>query len=166
MAAVGSTPAIQAAVQAGVAHVVHEYDHDPSVTAYGAEAAQALGFEPALIHKTLVVDVERNGRRELVVAVVPVDAQLDLKALATAVDGKRAEMAAPAAAERSSGYVVGGISPLGQRKPLLTVIDEDAVLHDTIHVSAGRRGLEIELAAEDLRSLTNGIFAAIARRQH
>ncbi len=161
---VGSTPAIQAAVAAGVAHVVHEYEHDPSVTSYGAEAAAALGFDPALIHKTLMVDVERNGKRELVVAVVPVNTQLDLKALATAVDGKRAEMANPAAAERSSGYVVGGISPLGQRKPLFTVIDEEAILYDTIHVSAGRRGLEIELAAEDLRALTNGIFAPIAKR--
>ena len=158
------TPAILAAVRAGVAHRVHEYHHDPSVTSYGEEAAAALGFDPALIHKTLVADVERNGKRELVVAVVPVDAQLDLKALATAVNGKRAEMAKAAVAERSTGYVVGGISPLGQRKPLLTVIDEDAVLYDTIHVSAGRRGLEIELSAEDLRALTNGMFAAIAKR--
>ena len=160
-----STPAIQAALRAGIAHTVHEYEHDPSVTSYGDEAAAALGFDPARIHKTLVVDVERNGRRELVVAVVPVDAQLDLKALATAVDGKRAEMASATAAERSSGYVVGGISPLGQRKPLLTVIDEDATLYETVHVSAGRRGLEIELAADDLCALTNGRFAAIAKRQ-
>ena len=160
----GSTPAIQVVVAAGLRHVVHEYEHDPSVTSYGAEAAAALGFDPSLIHKTLMVDVERHGKRELVVAVVPVNSQLDLKALATAVDGKRAEMAAPAAAERSSGYVVGGISPLGQRKPLLTVIDEDAILHETIHVSAGRRGLEIELAAEDLAELTRAIFAPIAKR--
>ena len=161
--AVGSTPAIQAAVAAGISHTVHEYEHDPSVTSYGAEAAAALGVDPALIHKTLMVDVERHGRRELVVAVVPVSRQLDLKALATAVDGKRAEMASATAAERSSGYVVGGISPLGQRKPLMTVIDEDAILYDTIHVSAGRRGLEIELAAEDLRALTNGVFAPISK---
>lgn len=164
MSGVGSTPAIQAVREADVTYKVHEYEHDPSVTSYGEEAAAALGFDPAMIHKTLVVDVERAGKRELVVAVVPVDAQLDLKALATAIDGKRAEMASVTAAERSSGYVVGGISPLGQRKPLLTVIDEDAILYDTIHVSAGRRGLEIELAAEDLRALTNGIFAAIAKR--
>jgi Cys-tRNA(Pro)/Cys-tRNA(Cys) deacylase len=161
---IGSTPAIAAAAAAGVRHVVHEYHHDPSVTSYGNEAAMALGIDPALVHKTLMVDVERNGRRELIVAVVPVNAQLDLKALATAVEGKRAEMATPAAAERSSGYVVGGISALGQRKPLITVIDEEAILYDTIHVSAGRRGLEIELAAEDLRALTNGIFAPIAKR--
>ncbi len=164
MATTGSTPAIQVAVKAGVAHTVHEYAHDPSVMSYGLEAAKALGFEPQRIHKTLVVELDRHGHRELVVAVVPVDAQLDLKALATAVDGKRAEMASPTAAERSSGYVVGGISPLGQRKPLLTVIDEDAILYETIHVSAGRRGLEIELAASDLCALTNATFAAIAKR--
>jgi Cys-tRNA(Pro)/Cys-tRNA(Cys) deacylase len=159
-----STPAIQAAIRAGISYTVHEYAHDPSVTSYGNEAAAALGFDATQIHKTLIVDLERSGKRELVVAVVPVSGQLDLKALAIAVDGKRAEMADVAAAERSSGYVVGGISPLGQRKALLTVIDEDAILYDTIHVSAGRRGLEIELAAIDLCALTNGIFAPIAKR--
>ncbi len=149
---------------AGVTHRVHEYAHDPSAESYGSEAAQALGVEPARVHKTLVVTVERNGRWELAVGVVPVDAQLDLKALATALGAKRADMAKATDAERSTGYVLGGISPLGQRKALATVIDEDAILHDTIFVSAGRRGLEIELAADVLRALTNALYAPIAKR--
>ncbi len=149
---------------AGVTHRVHEYAHDPSAESYGSEAAQALGVEPARVHKTLVVTVERNGRWELAVGVVPVDAQLDLKALATALGAKRADMAKATDVERSTGYVLGGISPLGQRKALATVIDEDAILHDTIFVSAGRRGLEIELAADVLRALTNALYAPIAKR--
>ena len=114
------------------------------------------------VFKTLVAQIERNGRTELVVAVVPVDCLLDLKLLAAALGVKRAEMAAVAAAERSSGYVVGGISPLGQRRVLSTVIDESVFLHDTVFVSAGRRGLEIELAPVDLVSLTTAVVAVIA----
>jgi Cys-tRNA(Pro)/Cys-tRNA(Cys) deacylase len=149
---------------AGVAHHLHGYAHDPSAESYGSEAAQALGVEPARVHKTLVLTVERNGRWELAVGVVPVDAQLDLKAVATALGAKRADMAKVADVERSTGYVLGGISPLGQRKALPTVIDEDAMLHDTIFVSGGRRGLEIELVADALCALTNAIYAPIAKR--
>ena len=149
---------------AGVTHQLHEYAHDPSAESYGSEAAQALGVEPARVHKTLVVTVERNGRWELAVGVVPVDAQLDLKAVATALGAKRADMAKVADVERSTGYVLGGISPLGQRKALPTVIDEDAMLHDTIFVSGGRRGLEIELVADALCALTKAVYAPIAKR--
>jgi Cys-tRNA(Pro)/Cys-tRNA(Cys) deacylase len=163
------TPATAAADAAGISYRMHAYEHDPSSVSdgslsYGAEAAEALGIAAGRVHKTLVASVERPLRAELVVAVVPVDAQLDLKALALAVGSKRADMANAADAERSSGYVLGGISPLGQRKALTTVIDEDAMLFDTIYVSAGRRGLEIELAADDLLTLTNAIYAPIAKR--
>lgn len=149
-----ATPAIAAAQRAGVAFTVHEYVHDPRVASYGEEAAEALGLDPERVFKTLVVDVDG----ELTVALVPVNAQLDLRAL-----GKRVAMADMKLAERTTGYVAGGISPLGQRKALPTVIDETAELYDTIHVSAGRRGLEIELAAADLAALTGARFAAIAR---
>jgi Cys-tRNA(Pro)/Cys-tRNA(Cys) deacylase len=150
----GSTPAIAAAQRAGVAFTVHEYAHDPRAASYGEEAAEALGLDPERVFKTLVVDVDG----ELTVALVPVNAQLDLRAL-----GKRVAMADMKLAERTTGYVAGGISPLGQRKALPTVIDETAELYDTIHVSAGRRGLEIELAAGDLAALTGARFAPIAR---
>lgn len=158
------TPATLVVAEAGVAHQLHEYSHDPAAASYGLEAAEVLGIEAARVHKTLVLTVERNGRWELAVGVVPVDAQLDLKALATALGAKRADMAKATDAERSTGYVLGGISPLGQRKALATVIDEDAILHDTIFVSAGRRGLEIELTADVLCTLTNAVFAPIAKR--
>jgi Cys-tRNA(Pro)/Cys-tRNA(Cys) deacylase len=150
----GATPAIAAAQRAGVAFTVHEYVHDPRAASYGEEAADALGLDPERVFKTLVVDVDG----ELTVALVPVNAQLDLRAL-----GKRVAMADMKLAERTTGYVAGGISPLGQRKALPTVIDETAELFDTIHVSAGRRGLEIELAPGDLAALTRARFAAIAR---
>ena len=156
------TPATKAV--AAIAHTIHEYQHDRSASSFGAEAAQALGVDAARVHKTLVAAIERIGRAELVVAVVAVDAQLDLKALAAAVGAKKAEMARPADAERTTGYVVGGISPLGQRKRLATVIDANAQQHRTIFVSAGRRGLEIELAPADLAELTGATFAAIATR--
>ena len=158
------TPATLVVAEAGIAHSLHEYAHDPAADSYGSEAAQALGVEPARVHKTLVVTVERNGRWELAVGVVPVDAQLDLKAIATALGVKRADMAKAADVERSTGYVLGGISPLGQRKALRTVIDEDAMLHDTIFVSAGRRGLEIELTANALYELTDAVYSSIAKR--
>ena len=150
--------------EAGIAHSLHEYAHDPAAYSYGSEAAQALGVEPARVHKTLVVTVERNGRWELAVGVVPVDAQLDLKSIATALGVKRADMAKAADVERSTGYVLGGISPLGQRKALPTEIDEDAMLYDTIFVSAGRRGLEIELTANALYELTDAVYSSIAKR--
>jgi Cys-tRNA(Pro)/Cys-tRNA(Cys) deacylase len=158
------TPATKALDAAGVDYRLHEYIHDPSVASYGLEAALAVGVDPSLVHKTLLVTIDRSGKQQLVVAVVPVDAMLDFGALAAAVGAKRAAMAAPALAERSTGYVVGGISPLGQRRPLLTVIDADAAIYDTIFVSGGRRGLDIELSGVDLARVTSATFAPIARR--
>ena len=147
------TPAIVAAERAGITFVVHEYAHDPRAASYGLEAAEKLGVDAERVFKTLVADVDG----ELTVAVVPVAAQLDLKAL-----GKRVSMADPKLAERTTGYVAGGISPLGQRKELPTVVDESALAFETIHVSAGRRGLELELEPDDLLRLTGGRAAAIA----
>jgi Cys-tRNA(Pro)/Cys-tRNA(Cys) deacylase len=155
----GGTPATVALTAAGTAFTVHAYDHDPASPSYGEEAAQALGVSPDRVFKTLVADVDG----ELTVAIVPVAGQLDLKALAAAVGAKRAAMADPAAAERTTGYVRGGISPLGQRKPLRTVLDTSASLHPTICVSAGRRGLEVELAPADLAALTSAVLAPIGR---
>jgi Cys-tRNA(Pro)/Cys-tRNA(Cys) deacylase len=149
------TPAIAAATRAGVAFTVHEFRHDPRAESYGLEAVEKLGLEAARVFKTLVADVDGA----LTVAVVPVEAQLDLRAL-----GKRARMAGAAAAERATGYVAGGISPLGQRRALPTVVDVSALDHETIHVSAGRRGLELELAPTDLVELTAARVAPIARR--
>ena len=153
------TPATVALKRAGVRARTHAYEHDPKAESYGLEAAEALGLDPARVFKTLVVQVD--GR--LHVAIVPVARQLDLKALAAAAGGKRAELAKVADAERATGYVAGGISPLGQKKALATVIDESALAHPTVFVSGGRRGLEIELAPEDLRRLTRASTAAIAR---
>ncbi|WP_328722218.1 Cys-tRNA(Pro) deacylase [Streptomyces sp. NBC_00247] len=155
----GGTPATVALTAAGAAFTVHSYEHDPAAPSYGEEAAEALGVSPDRVFKTLVADVDG----ELTVAVVPVAGSLDLKALASAVGGKRAAMADPAAAERTTGYVRGGISPLGQRKRLRTVLDDTAGSHPTICVSAGRRGLEVELAAADLARLTGAVFAPIGR---
>ncbi|MFD4244468.1 Cys-tRNA(Pro) deacylase [Streptomyces sp. NPDC058525] len=157
--AAAGTPAIAALTAAGVAFTTHAYEHDPSHPSYGEEAAQALGVSPAQVFKTLVADVDGV----LTVAVVPVSGSLDLKALAAAVGGKRAAMADPAAAERTTGYVRGGISPLGQRRALRTVLDASASAHATICCSAGRRGLEIELSPTDLTTLTNATVAPIAR---
>ncbi|AWE49787.1 Cys-tRNA(Pro) deacylase [Streptomyces nigra] len=155
----GGTPATVALTAAGVAYTVHSYDHDPAHPSYGEEAAQAMGVSPDRVFKTLVADVDGA----LTVAVVPVAGQLDLKALAAAVGGKRAAMADPALAERTTGYVRGGISPLGQRKRLRTVLDASASDHDTICVSAGRRGLEVELAPADLAALTGAVLAPVGR---
>ncbi|MFJ3986132.1 Cys-tRNA(Pro) deacylase [Streptomyces fungicidicus] len=155
----GGTPATVALTAAGVTFTVHSYDHDPSHPSYGEEAAEAMGVSPERVFKTLVADVDGA----LTVAVVPVAGQLDLKALAAAAGGKRAAMADPALAERTTGYVRGGISPLGQRKRLPTVLDESATGHDTICVSAGRRGLEVELSPQALTTLTKATLAPIAR---
>ncbi|MFE1440682.1 Cys-tRNA(Pro) deacylase [Streptomyces sp. NPDC058739] len=155
----GGTPATVALTAAGVEYTVHAYDHDPSHPSYGEEAAEAMGVSPDRVFKTLVADVDGA----LTVAVVPVAGSLDLKALASAVGGKKAAMADPALAERTTGYVRGGISPLGQRKRLPTVLDESASSHATICVSAGRRGLEVELAPGDLASLTGAVLAGIGR---
>lgn len=155
----GGTPATVALTAAGVDHTVHAYDHNPSHPSYGEEAAQAMGVSPERVFKTLVADVDGA----LAVAVVPVAGRLDLKALATALGGKRAAMADPALAERTTGYVLGGISPLGQRKKLRTVLDDSATAHTTICVSAGRRGLEVELSPTDLTTLTHAVLAPIGR---
>ncbi|MGW0764957.1 Cys-tRNA(Pro) deacylase [Streptomyces sp. NPDC002676] len=155
----GSTPATMALTTAGVDFTVHAYDHDPAHPSYGDEAAEAMGVSPDRVFKTLVADVDGA----LVVGVVPVAGTLDLKALAAAVGGKRATMADPTLAERTTGYVRGGISPLGQRKKLRTVLDDSAETHATICVSAGRRGLEVELAPTDLAKLTEAVLAPIGR---
>src|SRR6476469_2336460 len=140
------TPAIAALIRAKVPFTLPTYHHDPTTTAFGDEVVAALGWDPERVFKTLVASVDGA----LVVGIVPVAAQLDLKALAAAAGGKKAQMAKVADAERSSGYVVGGISPLGQRKALPTVIDSTAELFPTIMVSAGRRGLQVELDPADL----------------
>jgi Cys-tRNA(Pro)/Cys-tRNA(Cys) deacylase len=155
----GGTPATVVLTSAGLDYTVHSYDHDPSHPSYGEEAAEAMGVSPDRVFKTLLADVDGA----LTVAVVPVSGSLDLKALAAAVGGKRATMADPTLAERTTGYVRGGISPLGQRKKLPTVLDDSAESHETICVSAGRRGLEVELAPGDLAKLTNAVLAPIGR---
>ena len=144
-----------------VAHTVHAYDHDPRSSSYGAEASEALGVAAERVFKTLVADVD--GR--LTVAVVPVACQLDLKALAAAAGGKRAALADVAAAERATGYVAGGISPLGQRKRLPVIVDASALDLATIFCSAGRRGLQIELAPADLVRAAKAVVARIAQPQ-
>ena len=154
------TPATVALEAAGVVFTVHAYEHDPAADSYGEEAAQAMGVSPERVFKTLLAEVDGT----LTVGVVPVVARLDLKALAAAVGGKHAAMADPAAAERSTGYVLGGISPLGQRKRLRTVVDATALGHPTVFVSAGRRGLEVELDPQELVALTAATAAAISRR--
>jgi Cys-tRNA(Pro)/Cys-tRNA(Cys) deacylase len=145
--------------RAGVAFRVHQYQHDPAAMSFGLEAAQALGVSAERVFKTLLADVDGT----LVVAVVPVVGSLDLKALATARGGKRAGMAASAAAERATGYVIGGISPLGQRRKLPTVVDLSATGFDTVYVSAGRRGLDLELSPMDLIRVTGATTARIGR---
>jgi len=143
----------------GIAHTVHSYAHDPRAESYGGEAADALGVAPGRVFKTLVADVDGA----LAVGVVPVTAQLDLKALAAAVGGKKAAMADVAAAQRATGYVAGGISPVGQRRRLPVVIDATALDFPTLFCSGGRRGLEIELAPADLVRAANATVAPIAR---
>jgi Cys-tRNA(Pro)/Cys-tRNA(Cys) deacylase len=156
--AAGGTPAVQALERARVRHVVHPYQHDPRAASYGPEAAEVLGVDPARVLKTLLAYVDGS----LVVGIVPVSARLDLKALARAVGGRKAAMADPAAAQRATGYVVGGISPLGQKRPHPTVIDSSALEHDTVLVSAGRRGLDVELAPGDLVAMTSAATADIS----
>ncbi len=152
------TPAIAALIKAKIAHTLRPYEHDPRTTAYGDEVVSALGQDPARVFKTLVASVDGV----LVVGVVPVSAHLDLKALASAAGGKKAAMAPVAEAERSSGYVAGGISPIGQRKALKTVVDVTVADFPTIYVSAGRRGLQVELAGADLIKVCRATVAAIA----
>jgi Cys-tRNA(Pro)/Cys-tRNA(Cys) deacylase len=153
------TPATVALTAAGIQFTAHSYDHDPANTNFGLEAANALNLDPDQVFKTLMAEVDGA----LVVAIVPVTGKLDLKALAAAVGGKKAEMADAALAERKTGYVVGGISPIGQKTRHTTVLDETAELYDTVFVSGGRRGFDIELTPADLLSITGGTIAAIAR---
>ncbi len=160
------TRAIETARRAGIVHTVHEYAHHARSSlreggrGYALEAVEALGIDAGRVFKTIVVSVD--GR--LGVAVVPADSEVDLKAVADALGGRKAAIAPPAEAEKATGYVLGGISPLGMRRALPTVVDASAGAWPTIHVSAGRRGLEIELAAADLVALVGGSMAPIARR--
>ena len=153
------TPATVALTAAGIAFTPHAYEHDVASTSFGLEAADALQVDPEQVFKTLLADVDGA----LTVAIVPVSGKLDLKALAAAVGGKKAEMADAKVAERKTGYVVGGISPIGQKTRHVTVLDETAELFDTIFVSGGKRGFDIELAPADLLRITDGVIAAIAR---
>ncbi|MFD9895609.1 Cys-tRNA(Pro) deacylase [Amycolatopsis sp. NPDC059027] len=152
------TPATALLAKQKVAHELHSYDHDPRHESFGSEAADALGLDPARVFKTLVADVDGK----LTVGVVPVTGQLDLKALAAAAGGKKAKMADPAAAQRATGYVLGGISPLGHRSRIPVVIDATAEKFETVYCSAGRRGLEVELAPAELVRLTGAVVAPIA----
>ncbi|MEO5852484.1 MAG: Cys-tRNA(Pro) deacylase [Nocardioides sp.] len=156
---VGGTPATMALSRAGIMFTLHPYDHDPRAASYGLEAATALGLEPAMVFKTLMATVDGA----LVVGVVPVTGQLDLKALARALGGARAAMADLAAAERATGYVAGGISPIGQRRAHSTVLDTSALDHTEIFVSAGRRGLDLGIAPDDLVRVTSAVIAPIGR---
>ena len=144
---------------AGVAFSQHAYEHDPGARSYGREAADVLGLPPEQVFKTLVVDTGAG----LAVAVVPVAGSLDLKALAAALGVKKVTMADPAVAQRSSGYVVGGISPVGQKRSLPTVVDESAELFDVVYVSGGRRGLDLGLSPTDLVRVTGAVVADVAR---
>ncbi|MCI8209550.1 aminoacyl-tRNA deacylase [Pseudomonas sp. S25] len=154
------TPALDLLKKHRAEHRIHSYEHDPKAASYGLEAAEKLGLEPAQVFKTLLASTEKG---ELLVAVVPVVGTLDLKALAAAAKAKKAEMADPAAAQRSTGYLLGGISPLGQKKRLRTFIDQSAEQFATIYVSAGRRGLEVELAPSVLAEHTGALFAPVGR---
>lgn len=155
------TRAVRALTAAGVTFTVRRYTHDERASSYGEEVAAALGVSPEQVFKTLVTDVDG----QLVVAVVPVSSSLDLKALASAAGGKRAALADPATAERATGYVLGGISPLGQRRTLTTVVDASATHQETVLVSGGRRGLDLELDPADLVRVTGASVAPIARHR-
>jgi Cys-tRNA(Pro)/Cys-tRNA(Cys) deacylase len=144
---------------AGIEHTLHEYDHDPRSRSFGLEAADALGLDPDQVYKTLLASVDDH----LTVAIVPVSAHLDLKALARAAGGAKAAMADVRAAERATGYVAGGISPFGQKRPHPTVVDETVGLWDTVYVSGGRRGLDVEVAPADLVAVTGASLADISR---
>jgi Cys-tRNA(Pro)/Cys-tRNA(Cys) deacylase len=159
VAASGGTRATEQLTRQHVEHRVHRYEHDPRHPSYGQDASEALGVAPERVFKTLIADVDGK----LTVAVVPVAGTLDLKALAAAVGGKKAVLADPAAAERATGYVTGGITALGLRKPLPVVVDASALSHETVFCSAGQRGLEIELAPADLIASAGASVAPIAR---
>ena len=152
------TPGISAARKSKITHKIHEYHHDSSSESYGCEAAEKMGVCEDRVFKTLVICLDTN---ELAVGVVPVASRLSMKRIAKIAGAKKASMADKSAVERSTGYVLGGVSPLGQKKRLKTIIDVSAQGHDSVYVSAGRRGLEIELSPGDLKTLTNAEFAAI-----
>lgn len=152
------TPAIKLAKKLNISHTVHEYQHDPNSESYGLEAAEKMSVPPEQVFKTLVVRLDSG---ELVVGIVPVASMLSMKQIAKVTGAKKAAMADKADVERSSGYVLGGVSPLGQRKQLNTVIDDSAKNFPSVYVSAGRRGLEIELAPDDLCRAVNGRYADI-----
>ena len=155
----GGTPATVALSAAGIAFEVRAYDHDPRAASYGMEAAEVLGVDPARVFKTLLASLDGK----LVVGIVPVSGQLDLKALARALGGSKAVMAEVAAAERATGYVAGGISPIGQRRSHPTVLDASALEHPTILVSGGRRGFDLEIAPLDLVAITSAVIATMGR---
>ena len=154
------TPAINLIKKAKIAHHVHEYAHDPAHASYGLEAAEKLGIQQSRVFKTLVVNLDQ---KKLAVAIIPVAEKLSMKLIAKAAGAKKATMALANDVERSTGYVLGGISPLGQKKPLPTYLDHSANAHTTIYVSAGRRGLEIELSATDLLSVCHGTMAELCQ---
>lgn len=154
-----ATPAIAALTAAGVPFTVHGYEHDPAARSFGLEAADVLGLPAEQVFKTLLVDTGTT----LAVGIVPVAGSLDLKAMAAALGVKKAVMADPATAERVTGYVLGGISPLGQKRRLPTVLDESAELYDVIYVSGGRRGLDVGICPADLVALTGAVVADIGR---
>jgi len=154
------TPAIIAAKKNKVSHKIHDYSHDESSESYGLEAAEKMGVAVERVFKTLVVSLDS---KELVVGVIPVSSMLSMKLIAKATGAKKAAMADKSDVERSTGYVLGGVSPLGQKKQLRTIIDSSAKSYSTIYVSAGRRGLEIELSPDDLSTLTRGAMADICQ---
>jgi len=157
------TPALDILTAAGITFSIHEYDHEARHH-FGDETVTVLGVSADRVFKTLIASVTTGSKPELIVGIVPVSGQMDLKGLAAAVGAKRADMADPAVAQRSSGYVVGGISPLGQRTRLRTVIDQSALEHETLLVSGGRRGLQVEMTPADLVQLTDATVAAISRQ--
>ena len=154
------TPAINCAKKAKIEYSVHQYDHDSGNVSYGLEAAEKLGVLPERVFKTIVVKLDAT---QLVVAILPVNSMLSMKNVAKACGGRKAEMADKVEVQRSTGYVLGGVSPIGQKKSLKTVVDQSAQQYPTIYVSGGRRGLEIELNAQDLQTLTLATFAALSQ---
>ena len=154
------TPGINVAKKAKISHTVHEYIHDSAAASYGLEAAEKLGVPEARVFKTLVVTLDN---KELAVGVIPVSSMLSMKLMAKAAGAKKATMAVKSDVERSTGYILGGVSPLGQKKRLRTILDSSAKDQPAIYVSAGRRGLEIELDPDDLVKLVNGVFAEICQ---